>query len=184
LGAEGDEQDRIFLRRVATERRKLSAGDRETARLQTLQIIRGEEVTGTDPYASLKETSNEWVRDIQRRFLNRVIRRGEGSKRWDGRYLNEALPPFELRIASCELSDREHAILDGQLEELRERCVLTDFRGAAIADVMCLASKKNLIDVTAVGILLRRDAMPSYVSPPEFLSPLSDFRRIPVLEQR
>jgi hypothetical protein len=120
LGRDGDDRDRQYSRRVAAERRKVSAHEQSIARLQTLQRLRGKVIPEEDPQIGLKNILDEWVRDVHDRYLDRIIRRDLSSTRWDGKNINESLPPKRVIIATCKLSAKELAVLDGEMDELSQ----------------------------------------------------------------
>jgi len=119
LGHAGDERDHEFMRKVASERRKLSADDQMIARRQTLQRIRGETVSEADPQRDLKHVYNEWVLDVQSRFEDRIIRRDLQSTRWDGVTINQSLPPKQVIVATCKLNEKEMEVLDDEIAEIK-----------------------------------------------------------------
>jgi hypothetical protein len=119
LGEPGDKRDRKFARKVAAERRRVTAEEQTIAHQQTLQRLRGESVAEDDPQSELKCVHDEWVLDVKSRYEDRIVRRDLRSVRWDNATINESLPPKKVVVATCKLYEEEMELLDGAIDELQ-----------------------------------------------------------------
>jgi hypothetical protein len=78
--------------------------------------MRGIDVSGSeDPWEGVKEKLHAYISAVQEGFGGRIIKRNENSVRFDGKPLNEALPPFKQIVATCRLTQQEMEILEQEL---------------------------------------------------------------------
>jgi SNF2 family DNA or RNA helicase len=69
----------------------------------------------------LKNVNREWVLNVKGRFGDRILRRDLRSLRWDGETVNKSLPPKKIIVATCRLSEKELAVLDGEIDDMDKR---------------------------------------------------------------
>jgi hypothetical protein len=101
---------------VTAERRKVTQEARAHARELTIQKMQGVDVSNrADPWRGVKQKLQAYMYDIAQGFNGRIIKRNEKSIRYDGKALNEVLPPFKQIVATCRLSGEEMKILEDEL---------------------------------------------------------------------
>jgi hypothetical protein len=59
-----------------------------------------------------------WVGEIKKYFAGRVIRRTVDSKRYDGKKINDTLPPYKMIIVPVHLYDDEQAIISEVMAQI------------------------------------------------------------------
>ena len=120
LGETGDEFDKQHQRAVLAEKRKVKSQAKAIARDMVFNRMRGLDISdGKDPWGNVKEKLQIYVAEVRDGFQNRIIKRDETSVRFDGKPLNEALPPFQQILATCRLDDEEMRILEEELLVLK-----------------------------------------------------------------
>jgi hypothetical protein len=119
LGSQGVDLDQKHKKAVAAERRKVGPEARSKARDLTVQKIRGLLAPENgDPPEAVRVALQKYMDEIREGFEGRVIKRDEKSLRFDGKPLNEALPPFRQVLATCQLNEEEQKILDIELDDI------------------------------------------------------------------
>lgn len=64
-----------------------------------------------DSIQRVRLVHGEWIASIRASYGGRVIRRTVESKRYDGRMINDSLPPYKMVVAKLVLTERELAII-------------------------------------------------------------------------
>jgi hypothetical protein len=70
-----------------------------------------------DSVRRVRAVHSEWIESIRAGYNGRIIRRTVESKRYDGRVINDSLPPYKMVVAKLVLTEREleviRKVLDG-----------------------------------------------------------------------
>ncbi|KAH7918095.1 hypothetical protein BV22DRAFT_1051967 [Leucogyrophana mollusca] len=119
LGHSGDDMDKEWSLKLQRARRGLTRDEVQQAGRLTLLKLSGQAVsTKDDPLRDMRTISGEWVLHLQGLCRHRIIRRTVNSLRFDGRPINESLPPHKIIIARSALEDDEQLIVDTAMEEV------------------------------------------------------------------
>ncbi|KIJ57836.1 hypothetical protein HYDPIDRAFT_34751, partial [Hydnomerulius pinastri MD-312] len=154
-GQSGDDDEHEHWKRLRNARRNITPEDRKVSEEHQLRKLNGE--TGARPFLpsmqALTNVMEHWVNDIKRRFGDRVIRRTIQSKRFDGRMINDSLPPCLTIDCPVYFDERSAAVI----EEIMTR-ILNDKKTEGIDDESRFNKKFYLEGRTKV-------AFPWYSSP-------------------
>lgn len=71
---------------------------------ETLQAI-------PDSIQKVRFVHSEWIESIRAHYCGRVIRRTVESRRYDGKIINDSLPPYKMIIVKLVLTEREMAVI-------------------------------------------------------------------------
>ncbi|KAH7916920.1 hypothetical protein BV22DRAFT_1052820, partial [Leucogyrophana mollusca] len=119
LGHPGDDMDKEWSLKLQRARRGLTRDEVQQAGHLTLMKLSGKAIdTKADPLHEIRKISGEWVLHLQGLCRHRIIRRTVNSLRFDGRQINESLPPHKIIIARSVLEDDEQLIVDTAMEEV------------------------------------------------------------------
>jgi hypothetical protein len=128
VGEQGDNFDKEQCKEVRLEKRKVTPEAKAKARDLAVKKIHGSDVSRShDPCEGVKEKLNAYVLSIQKGFEGQVIKRNEGSVRFDGKLLTEMVPPFTQIPATCHLTDKEKKILEDELIVIAEKWGFASF---------------------------------------------------------
>lgn len=64
-----------------------------------------------DSIHRVRAVYSEWIDSIHASYIDRVIRRTVESKRYDGRKINDSLPPYKMVVAKLALTENELAVI-------------------------------------------------------------------------
>lgn len=101
-------------------RRVISKKDKELAARQTIQRMAGSKDSHIEPESKsrTKAITTAWINRIKCGYSNRIIRRTVESLRFDGKKINDSLPPYKMIIVPVYLTDEEHVIIDKGIDSL------------------------------------------------------------------
>ena len=64
----------------------------------------------------VRAVHTEWIESIRISYNGRIIRRTVESKRYDGRMINDSLPPYKMVVAKLALTERELTVIRNVLD--------------------------------------------------------------------
>ncbi|KAG0693276.1 hypothetical protein DFH29DRAFT_1007449 [Suillus ampliporus] len=125
VGEEGDEREKEAWKAVLAARRGISREEKESAAAHTIQLLAAGKTDHDEPVSEsrsrVQQTTMVWIGDIRRGYLMRVIRRTVDSQRFDGKKINDSLPPYKMIIITVHLYGDEQAIIDKAMDKLTGR---------------------------------------------------------------
>lgn len=101
-------------------RRVISKKDKELAARQTIERMAGAKDSLIEPESKsrTKAITTTWINRIKCGYSNRIIRRTVESLRFDGKKINDTLPPYKMIIVPVYLTADEHVIIDKGIDSL------------------------------------------------------------------
>ncbi|KAJ8586214.1 hypothetical protein M405DRAFT_864785 [Rhizopogon salebrosus TDB-379] len=120
IGTLGDEHEQDHFKLVRAARRVLTAEDKELAAAHTISLLSGKTSDYEEPVSKreARRVTMTWVGEIKKYFGGRVIRRTVDSKRYDGKKINDTLPPYKMIIVPIHLFDDEQAIISEVMAQI------------------------------------------------------------------
>lgn len=105
------------MKKIRSARRGITRQDKAISAEKTVAIMVGghghDRPTEVVPNSihRVRAVNSEWIDSIRARYADRVIRRTVESKRYDGRKINDSLPPYKMVVARLALTERELAVI-------------------------------------------------------------------------
>lgn len=105
---------------MGAARRVITKEDKELAAHHTIQRLAGSKAEYEEPTSKsrVRQLTTVWIKQIKRRFSNRVIRRTVQSLRFDGKRINDSLPPYLMVFFPVNLPDPELRIAQSGIDSL------------------------------------------------------------------
>ncbi|KAG9318996.1 P-loop containing nucleoside triphosphate hydrolase protein [Chiua virens] len=114
-GRGADEREKEFLKKIRSARRGITRQDKAISAEKTVATMIGGDVEPTqvvpDSIQRVREVHSEWIVYIRACYGDSVIRRTVESKRYDGRMINDSLPPYKMVLAKLVLTEEELGII-------------------------------------------------------------------------
>lgn len=111
----------MFRKKIRSARRGITRHDKAISAEKAVDSMVGRDdrhaqvVPGS--IQKVREVHSEWTESIRACYGDRVIRRTVESKRYDGKKINDSLPPYKMVVAKLVLTQRElmavRKVLDG-----------------------------------------------------------------------
>ncbi|KAG2136443.1 hypothetical protein DEU56DRAFT_756348 [Suillus clintonianus] len=119
-GKGGDEQETIHWKKLLAARRLITKDDQELAASQTIQRLTGSKSTHDEPASKIRvrQLTASWITQIKRGFAGRVIRRTVESRRFDGKKINDSLPPYKMIIVPVHMNESELSVIEKGMKSL------------------------------------------------------------------
>ncbi|KAG1848219.1 hypothetical protein C8R48DRAFT_677411, partial [Suillus tomentosus] len=119
-GTEGDDFENNHWKALGAARRVITKEDKELAAKHTIQRLAGSKAEYNEPASKtrVRQLTTVWIKQIKRRFSNRVIRRTVESLRFDGKRINDSLPPYLMVFFPVHLTDPELDIVETGMDSL------------------------------------------------------------------
>ncbi|KAH0834614.1 P-loop containing nucleoside triphosphate hydrolase protein [Lanmaoa asiatica] len=120
-GRGGDERENEFVKKIRSARRGISRQDKVVSAEKAVATMVGGgdrpiQVV-PDSIQRVRAAYREWIGSIRVCYGNNVIRRTVESKRYDGRMINDSLPPYKMVVGRLVLTEGEliviRKVLDG-----------------------------------------------------------------------
>lgn len=120
-GRDGDERQNEFIKKTRSARRGITRQDKAISAEKTVATMVGGDDRPTqvvpDSIQRVRAVYSDWIDSIRACYGDRVIRRTVESKRYDGRLINDSLPPYKTVVAKLVLTEGEltviRKVLDG-----------------------------------------------------------------------
>ncbi|KAG1905166.1 P-loop containing nucleoside triphosphate hydrolase protein [Suillus fuscotomentosus] len=119
-GTEGDDFENNHWKALGAARRVITKEDKELAAKHTIQRLAGSKAEYNEPASKtrVRQLTTVWIKQIKRGFSNRVIRRTVESLRFDGKRINDSLPPYLMVFFPVHLTDPELDIVETGMDSL------------------------------------------------------------------
>ncbi|KAH0826063.1 hypothetical protein J3R83DRAFT_5787 [Lanmaoa asiatica] len=120
-GRGGDERENEFVKKIRSARRGISRQDKVVSAEKAVATMVGGgdrpiQVV-PDSIQRVRAAYREWIGSIRVCYGDNVIRRTVESKRYDGRMINDSLPPYKMVVGRLVLTEGEliviRKVLDG-----------------------------------------------------------------------
>ena len=139
LGNKGEEFEREGLNEIERARKTITADDRQASRRRHEKSLRGIDVSAMpDPSQIVAAASYKFVKEIQARFGDQMIRRTIDSLTPDGTKINDKLPPCFRHPITIVLPEAELNGLHSELTRLADECVFFLFFESSSSAVLHL----------------------------------------------
>ncbi|KAG2063203.1 hypothetical protein BDR04DRAFT_1164116, partial [Suillus decipiens] len=128
VGKSGDEHEELHWKQLRAARRGISKEDTELAASYTIQRLAGskDEYDEPESKARVRQVTSSWIANIRSGFAGRVIRRTVDSLRFDGKKINDSLPPYKMMIVPVNLTDDELQVHENGMKSLAGDSKLRD----------------------------------------------------------
>ncbi|KAG1727539.1 P-loop containing nucleoside triphosphate hydrolase protein [Suillus lakei] len=122
-GHNGDDLENEEWKALRAARRVISKEDKELAARHTIQRMAGSKENHQEPEskARVRAITTAWIMKIKLGYNGRVIRRTVESQRFDGKKINDSLPPYKMIIVPVHLDDDEMFVIDKDIDSLAGR---------------------------------------------------------------
>lgn len=109
------------MKKIRSARRGITRQDKAISAEKTVATMVGRDDRRAqvipDSIQRVHSVHGEWIDSIRTCYSGRVIRRTVESKRYDGRMINDSLPPYKMIVAKLVLTESElmiiRKVLDG-----------------------------------------------------------------------
>jgi hypothetical protein len=119
-GKEGDIRQNDQWKKIRQGRRNITPEDKDAAAQHTMSVLAGNSSQYEEPESKLhlRSVTSEWIAMIRRGYAGRIIRRTVQSQRYDGKKINDTLPPYTMIIAPVTLDEEEAVIIEEVMERI------------------------------------------------------------------
>jgi hypothetical protein len=119
-GQDGDDLENEEWKALRAARRVITKEDKELAASHTMARMAGSKDSCEEPTSKVRvrEITTAWINKIKAGYGGRVIRRTVESLRFDGKKINDSLPPYKMIIVPVHLNDDEHLVIDKDMDSL------------------------------------------------------------------
>jgi hypothetical protein len=123
VGHEGDKEEMDHWKNLCSARRAITREDKALSAKHTISSLAGSTTEIIEPISQkrVRDVTSNWIKDIKHSYDGRIIRRTVESKTFDGRKINDTLPPYKMIIIPVVLCDDEEEIVTEVMEQITTR---------------------------------------------------------------
>ncbi|KAJ8581744.1 hypothetical protein M405DRAFT_846837 [Rhizopogon salebrosus TDB-379] len=120
IGEDGDKHENDHWKALQAARRMITKEDKDMAASHTVASLAGTSTNYEEPESRrrTREVTMDWINKIKGCYQGRVIRRTVNSKRYDGKIINDSLPPYNMVIVPIHYSDNEQTIISEVMAQI------------------------------------------------------------------
>lgn len=105
-----DERDSAFIKSIRSAHHGITCQDKAISAEKTMAAMVGKDDNYVqvipDSVQRVRVVHSEWIESIHACYSGRIICRTVEFKRYDGRMINDSLPPYKMIVAKLVLTER------------------------------------------------------------------------------